>query len=115
MTATEAPRDVVDSGYAWARLAAAVALSAFGGVGMWSVVVALPTVQTEFGLARGEASVPYTLTMVGFALGGVMMGRLADRVGIFLPLLIGTIALALGYVTAQQFDQWVVAGDMVGR
>jgi MFS family permease len=100
MTATETPRDVVDSGYAWARLAAAVALSAFGGVGMWSVVVALPTVQTEFGLARGEASVPYTLTMVGFALGGVMMGRLADRFGIFLPLLIGTFALALGYVAA---------------
>ena len=24
-------------------------------------------------------------------------------------------ALALGYVTAEQFDQWVVAGDMVGR
>lgn len=24
-------------------------------------------------------------------------------------------ALALGYVTAEQFDQWVVAGNMVGR
>jgi len=69
-------------------------------VGMWSVVVALPTVQTEFGLARGEASIPYTLTMVGFALGGVMMGRLADRFGIFVPILIGTVSLALGYVAA---------------
>src|SRR5262245_46871125 len=106
MTATEQPRDVVDSGYAWARLAAAVALSAFGGVGMWSVVVALPTVQTEFGLARGEASVPYTLTMVGFALGGVMMGRLADRFGIFLPVLIGTLALALGYFAAGMSDSF---------
>jgi len=92
--------DLVDSGYAWARLAAAVTLSAFGGVGMWSVVVALPTVQAEFGLARGEASVPYTLTMIGFALGGVMMGRLADRFGIFVPILLGTFALALGYVAA---------------
>ena len=52
MTATEPARGVVDSGYAWARLAAAVALSAFGGVGMWSVVVALPTVQAEFGAWR---------------------------------------------------------------
>jgi MFS family permease len=100
MTATEESADLIDSRYAWWRLAAAVALSAFGGVGMWSVVVALPTVQTEFGLARGEASVPYTLTMVGFALGGVMMGRLADRFGIFVPVLIGTVALALGYVAA---------------
>ena len=99
-TAVKQRADPVDSGYAWARLAAAVALSAFGGVGMWSVVVALPTVQAEFGLARGEASVPYTLTMIGFALGGVMMGRLADRFGIFVPVLLGTFALALGYVAA---------------
>ena len=54
----------------------------------------------DLGLARGEASVPYTLTMVGFALGGVMMGRLADRFGIFFPVMLGTIALALGYVAA---------------
>ena len=100
MTATVQSADLVDSGYAWLRLAAAVALSAFGGVGMWSVVVALPTVQTEFGLDRGAASVPYTLTMVGFALGGVLMGRIADRVGIFVPLVVGTLALALGYVVA---------------
>src|SRR5262249_60704796 len=69
-------------------------------VGMWSVVVALPTVQTEFGLARGEASLPYTLTMVGFATGGVLMGRLADRFGIFVPVVIGIVSLAIGYVAA---------------
>jgi MFS family permease len=107
MTEARNSADLVDSGYAWWRLAAAVALSAFGGVGMWSVVVALPTVQTEFGLARGEASVPYTLTMVGFALGGVMMGRLADRFGIFVPVMIGTLALALGYVGAGMAGNFV--------
>jgi MFS family permease len=98
--ATRATADVVDSTYAWLRLANAVALSAVGGVGMWSVVVALPTVQAEFGLARGEASVPFTLTMIGFAIGGVMMGRLADRFGIFVPVLIGIVSIALGYVAA---------------
>ncbi len=99
MTTTQS-ESLVDSRYAWLRLAAAVAISAFGGVGMWSVVVALPTVQAEFGLARGEASVPYTLLMVGFALGGVMMGRLADRFGVFVPVLLGTVALSAGYVAA---------------
>ncbi|HTT09707.1 MAG TPA: MFS transporter [Burkholderiaceae bacterium] len=112
MTAGAASTDLIDSRYAWTRLAAAVVLAAFGGVGMWSVVVALPTVQAEFGLARGEASVPYTLTMVGFALGGVMMGRLADQHGIFVPLLVGTLGLALGYVmagTAGSFAQFALA------
>ena len=68
---------------------ASLALSTMGGIGLWSVVVSLPTIQAEFGVDRGGASLPYTATMVGFAVGGVLMGRLADRFGILLPLLIG--------------------------
>ncbi|HXF47498.1 MAG TPA: MFS transporter [Burkholderiaceae bacterium] len=90
----------VESAYAWWRLAAAVALSTLGGVGMWSVAVALPAVQADFGLSRAEATVPYTLTMVGFALGGVLMGKLADRCGIAAVVAFGTLALAAGYVAA---------------
>ena len=85
---------------AWARLAAAVALSTVGGVGMWSVVVILPTVQAEFGVARGSAALSYTLTMLGFAVGGVLMGRLSDRFGILRPVIGGTVALSLGFVLA---------------
>ena len=48
-----------DSAAAWLRLAVAVVLSTIGGVGMWSVVVALPAVQAEFGVARADASLPY--------------------------------------------------------
>ena len=86
----------------WARLAVAVALSAVGGVGMWSVVVALPALQAEFGSARGGASLPFTLAMIGFAFGGVLMGRLADRFGIVAPLLLGAALLALGYFAASR-------------
>jgi len=41
------PRDAhgVESSYAWMRLAVTLLLSTIGGVGMWSVVVALPAVQ----------------------------------------------------------------------
>ena len=67
---------------------------------MWSVVVALPSVQAEFGVARGDASLPYTFTMIGFGIASVFMGRLADRAGIFIPLIIGALLLALGYVAA---------------
>jgi MFS family permease len=89
-----------ESAYAWFRLAAAVLLSTIGGVGMWSVVVALPALQAEFGVARAAASFPYTLTMVCFGLGGVLLGRLADRRGICTPVLLGIVALAAGYVLA---------------
>src|SRR4051794_26357917 len=94
------PGDAVDSASAWLRLGLATLLSTIGGVGMWSVVVVLPAVQAEFGVARGEAALPYTLTMIGFAFGGVLMGRLADRFGILVPLLIGGSALPAGYIAS---------------
>ncbi len=86
--------------YPWLRLAVALTLSTIGGVGMWSVVVALPAVQAEFGVARGAASLPYTMTMICFGIASIFMGRLADRVGIFVPLVIGAILLSIGYVSA---------------
>src|SRR5436190_21374150 len=90
----------VESGDAWIRLIVSLVLSTIGGVGMWSVVVALPAVQTEFGVARGAASLPYTLTMVSFGLCSIAMGRLSDRFGIIVPIVIGAIALGLGYAAA---------------
>jgi MFS family permease len=93
-------RREIDSPYAWFRLAIAVLLSAIGGVGMWSVVVALPAVQAEFHAERGAASLPFTLTMIGFGVGGVIMGRLADRRGIVLPVMIGAVSLGAGFILA---------------
>ena len=81
------PASGIDSSYAWMRLAVALALGTIGSVGMWSFVVALPAVQADFGIARGEASLPFTLTMFGFGIGGIVMGRLADRFGIVVPVI----------------------------
>ncbi|WP_376098211.1 MFS transporter [Roseomonas sp. CCTCC AB2023176] len=91
---------LLDSRTAWIRLAAVVALSTLGGVGMWSVVVALPHVQAEFGATRGGASLPYALTMLGFGAGGILMGRLVDRYGAMRPLLGATVMLSAGYFAA---------------
>jgi len=91
---------VIDSRAAWGRLAAAVLLAMLGSAPMWSVVVVLPAVQAEFGTARAEASLPYTMTMVGFVVGGVLMGRVADRFGVMVPVLIGALSLAAGGLAA---------------
>ncbi|MBV8536681.1 MAG: MFS transporter [Alphaproteobacteria bacterium] len=108
----------VDSPYAWIRLIGVVAISTLGGVGMWSIVVALPTVQAEFGVARAGASFPYALTMVGFACGTVLMGGLADRFGAIVPVIGGTVAMSLGYVAAAHAPNiWlfaVIYGAVIG-
>ncbi len=99
-----------DSAAAWLRLSIAMALSTIGGVGMWSFMVALPAIQTDFGIGRAEASLPFTFAMIGFACGGVAMGRLADRFGIAVPLALGTLLLGLGYLAVGQASSlWQVA------
>jgi MFS family permease len=95
LTRTEA-----ESPYAWARLAAALALMTIGGSGMYAISVVLPRVQAEFGVGRSDASLPYTFTMIGFGLGGILMGRLSDRYGVIVPVVIGALGLATGFVAA---------------
>jgi MFS family permease len=86
-----------DSPAAWARLAAALAAASVACVGGWTVVVALPMVEQEFGSARAGASFPYACAMVGFAFGTMWMGRLSDRYGVVLPLWLSAALLAAGY------------------
>jgi MFS family permease len=101
---TTVPNDRADAGvespYAWVRLWLSLLVSTIGGVGMWSVVVVLPAVQADFGVVRAGAALPYSATMIGFAVGGVFMGRLADRFGIVVPLVTGAVSLCIGYVGA---------------
>jgi MFS family permease len=107
-----------ESAYAWTRLFAALLLSTIGGVGMWSVIVILPAVQSEFAVARSAASLPYTVTMISFGFGGIMMGRLSDRFGVVVPVASGAVGLGLGYAVASQATslwQFILAqGLLVG-
>jgi len=89
-----------DSRYAWTRLAVTLVLMTIGSGAMYIVAVVLPTVQAEFGVARADASLPYTVLMIGFGIGGIVMGRLADRFGVMVPVLLGAAGLGAGFIAA---------------
>src|SRR5256885_9141244 len=91
-------RGEAESLYACVRLGAALLLMTIGGAAMYGVVVALPALQAEFGVSRADASLPYTLTMVGFGVGGILMGRLADRFGVIVPVVTGALSLGAGFL-----------------
>jgi predicted MFS family arabinose efflux permease len=89
-----------DSSYSWFRLAVSVALATTAGVGLWAGAVILPVIEKEFSVDRSGASLPYTIIMICFAVGGLIMGRLATRFGIMVPMLLGSVLLGIGFVAA---------------
>ncbi|WP_433996042.1 MFS transporter [Bradyrhizobium tropiciagri] len=78
----------------------AVVIGSLGSVGMWSVVVALPAVQSDFGATRGTASLAFTMVMLGFGIGQVVTGKISDRYGIVTAIGAGIGILGLGYIGA---------------
>jgi MFS family permease len=94
------PQHQADSRHAWLRLGVTLALMTIGSGAMYVISVVLPAVQAEFGVARADASLPYTAMMVGFGLGGIAMGRLADRFGVMAVVLLGAAGLGSGFVAA---------------
>jgi len=107
----------IESPYRWFRLTVSLLLSTIAGIGMWSAVVALPAVQADFGIDRASASLPFTFAFTGYAFGGALMGRLADRLGIVMPMTIGAMMVGLGYVSSS-FSvaawQYAIAYGLIG-
>ena len=95
-----APAELIDSRYAFWRLVVSLCAMLMGSSCMFAVAVVLPEVQAEFGVSRSEASLPYTLMMIGFGVGGVFMGRIVDRWGVTVSLLIGSAGILIGFVWA---------------
>ena len=98
--------------YPVVRLITSLVLVTMGGAAMYAVIVVLKPVSFEFGVGRGVASLPYMMFMVTGGIGGVVMGRLADRHGVMLPALIGCVGLPAGMAGAafaEEFWQFCVS------
>ncbi len=91
------PETPFDSRYSWIRLAITLVIAVVGNAGMWSIIVIMPHVQAEFATTRADASLPYVATMIGFALGNLLIGRAVDRYGVTRSLIAAGILIAVSY------------------
>ena len=89
-----------DTSAAWTRLGITLLIATIGNVGMWAIIMILPAVQVEFGVSRADASLPYTLTMVGFAVGNLVIGRAVVRYGITISLIGASLCVGAGVILA---------------
>ncbi len=99
-TSNQADASLIDSAYAARRLFITLLLMTLGGSSMYVVSVVLPEVQKEFDVSRADASLPYTLMMLGFGAGGLAMGKLADKWGVHVALWIGAVGVGSGFILA---------------
>ncbi len=97
-----------DSRASWLRLGVTLLIGTVGNVGMWAIIVVMPAVQAEFGTSRAEAALPYTMTMIGFALGNLVIGRAVDRFGITRAIWTAAAALAAGFAVAAMSPSMLV-------
>ncbi|MCB1342182.1 MAG: MFS transporter [Pseudooceanicola sp.] len=87
-----------DSRYSWFRLCITLLIAMVANVGIWAIVLVLPSVEAEFNATRADASLAYTTTMIGFALGNLLIGRIVDRFGVTLALTGASLLSAAAYL-----------------
>ena len=95
-----------DTSYAWFRLAVTLVIAIFANTGMWAVITIMPALEAEFATSRATTSLPFTMNMVGFALGNLVIGRIIDKIGVTLSV------MAAAIVSAAAFLLSTVTGDI---
>ena len=108
----------IDSPYACVRLLVTLLLGTIGSSGMWVAVVVLPAAQSEFGVDRAGASLPYAATMIGFGMGNIVFGRLTDRYGIVFPVMLSAFMLGGGFLLGAHathiWELTIIQGVLIG-
>ena len=77
-------------------LIGSVAMLFITGGGMFMIVVALKEMATEFGWPREVPSLAFALQFIGSGFGGLVMGRIVDRIGFGAPALLATVMVSSG-------------------
>ena len=90
--------------YPLLRLFASLVIMTIGATGMYAVNVSLRPILVEFESSRAAASLPYAFTMIGYGLGGILMGKISDRFGVFWPVLFAGFMLSAGFAIASMAD-----------
>ncbi len=75
--------------------------------GMYASIMILEPVTREFQVGHGVGALPYTLYMIGFGLGNIVLGRIMDRFGIPILAVIAGICLPSGlYIASHAENFW---------
>jgi MFS family permease len=91
---------ITDTSKSWRRLLVALTIAIVANIGIWAFVVIMPSIEAEFGTPRSQTAFPYTMTMIGFGIGNVLLGRVLDKFGITRALIGGSLLIGFSFFAA---------------
>ena len=109
--AAKAPRErdaTIDGRGAWIAGCAALAVLSVSYGSPLLIVVGLKPITAGLGTIREVTSGAASLTWLGTGLGGILMGWLADRIGIRFTASIGAVMMALGLAVSSTGSVWAL-------
>src|SRR5215203_1088464 len=96
----------IETSTSWSRAAVALAVLSVSFGAPYVSVVALDTIAADLGGGRSVPALAGSLAWFGSAVGGVLMGRVADRIGVRWTVIFGGAMIAAGLVVSSGGQQW---------
>jgi len=109
--------EIIESRAGWTVAIASMCIMAVGFGTPYVVVVALKPMTLEMGWPRAVPSLALALAYLGAGAGGIAAGWIADRVGVMVPALVGSVMVGTGAMVASGGSEWqlyVGHGLMIG-
>ncbi|MBI3435252.1 MAG: MFS transporter [Proteobacteria bacterium] len=98
----------IETRASWIVASAALVLLCLSFGGPWITAVALKEIAAEFGDARSVPALAGSLAWLGSGLGGIAMGRVADRFGVRWTIMFGGAMIALGLAISTLGAPWLM-------
>ena len=96
----------IESKSSWIVASIALGILSLSFGAPWIVVVALKLVAAETGGARSIPALASSLAWFGQGLGGIIMGRLAERVGVRWTVICGAVMICIGLLLSTGGAPW---------
>lgn len=103
-----APRASIESRGSWVAAGLTLALLSVSYGSPLLAVVGLKPITEDLGTDRQLVALASSLTWLGTGLGGIVMGQVAERIGIRASVIFGAVMIALGLAVSASGNLWAI-------
>jgi MFS family permease len=96
----------IETRQSWVVASVALVAMGFSFGAPWIAVVALKAIAAELGGARSTPALAGSLCLLGVGFGGLVMGRIADRIGVRWTVMFGALMICVGLAISSLGAPW---------